>query len=102
MPPRRSPDRSSMDRPSRRGSAAPSRGIGKTGAKKAAAAQSPKIPCPVCGKSFPTEAGMQTHQYAAHGEAPMEVGKLKRCTECGVLVREKRMSDHRLIMHGLK
>ncbi len=58
--------------------------------------------CPDCGKQFPSEAGMQTHQYNVHGSAPMIVGNLTRCTECGVLVRPKRMSEHRERMHGLR
>ncbi len=45
---------------------------------------------------------MQTHQYNVHGSAPMTVGDLSRCSECGVLVKPKRMKEHREWMHGLR
>jgi hypothetical protein len=56
--------------------------------------------CPECGKTFRTDAAVQTHRHAAHGTAEMVVGNMIRCSECGSLVKESHLAKHKLRMHG--
>ena len=57
--------------------------------------------CPECERWFKNESGMETHRHLAHGTAAV-VGDLIRCPECGVLVKERRMTSHRQRSHGMQ
>ena len=57
--------------------------------------------CPECGKTFRTDAAVQTHRHAAHRTAEMVVGNMTRCPECGSLVKTSHLAKHKRRMHGI-
>lgn len=61
----------------------------------------PPPACPECGKTFRTDAAVQTHRHAAHGTAAMVVGDMTRCPDCGSLVKTSHLAKHKRRMHGI-
>lgn len=85
----------------RRSSAATSRKGGAPPVVRKSSSASQTHACPECGKTFRTDAAVQTHRHAAHGTAEMVVGNMTRCPECGSLVKNSHMARHKRREHGI-